>query len=290
VTNSAQRAYDALATHYDLFTSGHDYEAWTAALEGLLRRHGATRGALLDVACGTGNSFIPLRRRGWSVTGCDVSGAMLREAARKAPGVPLSVCDMRRLPRLGSFDVVWCLDDAVNYLLGADQLADALAGMRRNLRPGGLLLFDVNTLGTYRGFFASNSVVTAEDRVVVWEGRSSASFRPGGRAEAAVTAFVREEDGWRRRQAVHRQRHHPQGDVTAALERAGLQPLGIYGQGLDGLPGPGVDELRHTKAIYVARRGEEVSRSDPHRAPGASGRVRRVHPEGQLTATARGVA
>jgi hypothetical protein len=32
-----------------------------------------------------------------------------------------------------------CLDDALNYLLGDDDLARALASMARLLRPGGLL-------------------------------------------------------------------------------------------------------------------------------------------------------
>ena len=35
-----------------------------------------------------------------------------------------------------------------------EELDLALAGMRRNLAPGGLLMFDANTIHTYRGFFA----------------------------------------------------------------------------------------------------------------------------------------
>ena len=40
---------------------------------------------------------------------------------------------MRALPMLGQFDLVWCLDDAVNYLLSVDELTSCLAGLRRKL-------------------------------------------------------------------------------------------------------------------------------------------------------------
>jgi SAM-dependent methyltransferase len=294
---SARDAYDALAPHYDFFTAGHDYEAWTASLAGLMRRPASRPGRLLDVACGSGNSFLPLLRRGWSVAGCDVSPDMLRQAARKAPGVPLTACDARRLPVLGRFDVVWCLDDALNYLLEPGDLTAAFAGMRRNLAAGGELLFDLNTVATYRGFFASDVVVAGDDRLVAWHGRARPDAAPGGLAEATVTTFARGAGGASTRGvAVHRQRHHPAAAVAEALAEAGFEPPAIFGQGLDGVPTPGVDELADTKAVYVTRPArrrrprKEVSRSDPHRAPRASRRDGRVNPEGQLMPAGGGAA
>ena len=40
---------------------------------------------------------------------------------------------MRELPVLGSFELVWALNDAANYLLGDDDLAKALTAMAANL-------------------------------------------------------------------------------------------------------------------------------------------------------------
>src|SRR3954454_264344 len=91
--------YEELAPFYDAFTSGSDYENWTARILALLASYGWNGSSVLDVACGTGNSFLPLRRHGFAVTGCDRSPAMLAEAARKAPDVPLIEADMRDLPR-----------------------------------------------------------------------------------------------------------------------------------------------------------------------------------------------
>src|SRR3712207_1589560 len=156
--DEARAAYDALAPFYDEFTAHHDYDGWTAELEAIARDCGLAGTRLLDVGCGTGKSFLPFLRRGWTVTGCDLSARMVELAALKAPQVRLEVCDMRALPSLGTFDLVCCIDDGLNYLTEPEDVALTLAGLRRNLAPGGLVLFDVNTLATYRGFFASSTV------------------------------------------------------------------------------------------------------------------------------------
>jgi ThiF family len=53
---------------------------------------------------------------------------------------------------------------------------------------------------------------------------------------------------------IHRQRHFPEAEVLAALDRAGLECLDVHGHGLDGVLCQPLDEEVHTKAIYIARR------------------------------------
>ena len=249
-------AYDALAPFYDTFTRHHDYDAWTSELERLARDCGLNGTRILDVACGTGKSFLPFLARGWNVTACDLSAAMVAIASEKAPGVPLTVQDMRALRTIGCFDLVACIDDGINYLTGPGDVDAALAGMRRNLAPGGLLMFDVNTLATYRSFFASCAVSDDDDCMLVWQGLASADFSPGDHAAATVTAYTRVDgDSWKRCESRHRQRHHPPEVIGEALRRAGLEVVAVYGQGLDGRPTRALDEVRHTKAVFVAREG-----------------------------------
>jgi len=258
----ARCAYDVFAPFYDDFTAHHDYESWTADLEGLARDWGLTGSRLLDVGCGTGKSFLPFLRRGWTVAGCDLSPAMLERARVKAPAAQLVACDMRELPVLGEFDLVACIDDGLNYLADLADVRRALDGMRRNLAAGGLALFDVNTLATYRGFFASCSVVAGPESVLVWQGRTPRDADPGVLADATITAFSRRDGGaWSRADSHHRQRHHPAAAVGAALHDAGLEPLAVYGQGLDGKPSRGLDELRHTKAVFIARAARAPDRA-----------------------------
>jgi SAM-dependent methyltransferase len=254
MSDHARLAYDAFAPVYDRFTAHHEYGPWTATLEGLARAAGLRGRRLLDVACGTGKSFLPFLARGYAVTACDVSPAMAARAAAKAGGrARVEVHDMRALPVLGEFDLVCCLDDGVNYLDSPAELAAAFAGVRRNLAPGGVLVFDVNTLATYRSFFAGISVVQAAGHVLVWEGRAPADLGAGERAEATLDALVAEADGtWTRTASRHRQRHHPEATVTAALHAAGLRRVARYGMHLDGSVTDTLDELENSKAVYVA--------------------------------------
>lgn len=249
----AHDAYEATAPVYDAFTRHHRYELWTDMLERLLRPHGLpAAGRVLDVGCGTGKSFGPWEARGWSVTACDASPGMLARAAEKAaPRTRTLVADARDLPRLGAFDLVAMVDDVVNYL-GPDEHEPTFAGVRRNLAPDGLFVFDVNTILTYRTFFAATEVVEDDGCLVVWRGGASPRFGEGDVADAVLDAFVaRPGGGWERRHALHRQHHHPVAGLVDRLHAAGLRALAVHGADDECATGP-LDELRHTKAVVVA--------------------------------------
>jgi SAM-dependent methyltransferase len=150
-SRSAEIAYETIAPVYDEFTAHHDYEVVMAELLPALEQRGLTTGSLLDVGCGTGKSFLPMLARGWEVTACDISPAMVALAREKVDNsVRVEIADMRELSVFGEFDLVWAVDDAINYLLDFAELTAALTGMRDNLAPAGLLQFDVNTLLMYR--------------------------------------------------------------------------------------------------------------------------------------------
>jgi SAM-dependent methyltransferase len=249
----AERTYEAYAPVYDVFTAHYDYNGWLADLIALLERYGLRGRRLLDVGCGTGKSFLSLLPGGWRVTGCDISASMLELARAKAGGkARLERADMRALPTFGEFDLVWALDDAVNYLLDAEELRSALAGMRGNLASSGLLLFDVNTLHAYRTFFAETEVVEREGHRLVWRGLADPDVAAGSICESRLEIDP-DRPGDDASDCVHRQRHFPEAEVLATLADAGLECLDVYGQGLDGIPRQPLDEAVHTKAIYVAR-------------------------------------
>lgn len=253
----ARGAYEGTAPAYDDFTAHHRDEEWIADLLVALQSHGLKGTRLLDVGCGTGKSFLPMMSRGWEVTGCDISPSMLGLAREKVgEGVRLEIADMLALPRFGAFDLVWALDDTVNYLLSTGELEQALAGMRENLAPTGLLLFDLNTLLAYRTFFAETSVVERRGRRLAWRGLTAPDVAPGSICESRLEVGIGEEGAGPtggQTFSIHRQRHFPQDEVLATLERAGLECLDSYGIHTDGIREQPLDESIHTKAIYVAR-------------------------------------
>lgn len=244
-----------MAPVYDEFTHLNDYETWFGTLLPALEKHGLRHGRLLDVGCGSGKAFAPMLGRGWSIQGCDVSPAML-ELAREKGGadVRVDVADMRELPRFGEFELVWALNDPVNYMLDAEELELALGGMRQNLAPGGLLMFDANTISAYRGFFCEETVIERDGWRLIWRGRSKPEDPPGTVFEASFEAEpLAGRDGSPIAPELHRERHFPEAEILGAIAAAGLECLDVFGYtDEDGLVDP-LDEVGHYKAIYIAR-------------------------------------
>jgi len=231
MTNPAKSAYETFAPGYDEFTSANNYELWLGEiLLAELERHGLRHGRVLDVGCGTGRAFEPLLKRDWEIVGSDISPAMLdRARAKFGDAVPLTAADMRELPEFGAFDLVLCLNDAVNYLTEDGDLERAFTRMAANLAPTGLLLFDVNTLG---GF---------EDMYGAW-------VETGGVFERMLEATGVEPH-------LHRQRHFTPEQLESALAAVGLTLLAMLGQREEGkeiLLSPTLDEARDAKIVCIA--------------------------------------
>jgi len=246
----ARATYDAFAPIYNEFNHQNDYEMWLGeTLLPELEKHGLKRGRALDVGCGTGRAFGPLLRRGWELRACDLSPGML-ERAREEGGdrVQLDVVDMRELPDYGEFELVISLNDAVNYLLADEDLERALARMGANLAGDGLLLFDVNSKGTY-----DSGAWSGGSREVEYDGRSWA-WHGIGEVEGQPGVFETRIEGDDIEPIVHRERYRSEPEVREAMLAAGLDCLAALGmQEIDEkvvLSDP-VDESRDYKVIYI---------------------------------------
>ena len=240
--------YDAFAPTFDEFNGRYQFRRWTEKLLATAEAGGLRGKRLLDVGCGTGLSFVLPLERGFEVTGIDISAAMLARAEARGEGrVRLLEADMRALPTLGEFDLIWSLNDAMNYLMDEAELTAALVGMRRNLAPGGVLLFDLNTIAQYRGFWAEELVVEGGDgRRMVWNGLAR-DVEKGGVFESSYEGTGDGVEPHR-----HRQRHFPVVQVLAAIGAARLRASTVLGE-REGELSQGVDEERHTKAIFVCQ-------------------------------------
>jgi SAM-dependent methyltransferase len=251
--SSALDAYERLASHYDLFTAGYDHRRWVIALDRLARDHGLRGRRALDLGCGTGRALGPLRELRYDVSGCDVSPAMVAVARDRHPDVEIHVADMRALPPLGRFDIVLCLDDAVNYLLDEQELGAALSSISSLLTKGGLLVFDVNTALTYDTAFAHDHVVSDGWRLLAWRGRGL--DEQSGLARASIEIFTEHSQPglWERERSEHLQRHWRDAELTTAAGAAGLAVIDRVGQRTGAILEPDPDPARHTKVVYVLR-------------------------------------
>jgi SAM-dependent methyltransferase len=251
---SAYETYRRLAPFYDELTREHDYDGWTWHLERTALTYGVRGRRLLDAACGTGKSFMPFLERGYAVTGFDISPEMLAVAGAKAPWVELFAADVRELGHVGEFDLITCLDDAVNYLTGEDDLDLAFGSFARNLAEDGVLVFDVNTVSAYRTMWARDETLDCPELFLAWRGQAGEAFEPGGLAELTIEAFSETSAGvYERVTSHHVERHHPRCDVERALASAGLAAVGVFGQLPDGSLDVLADEDLHHKLVYFAQ-------------------------------------
>jgi SAM-dependent methyltransferase len=108
--------------------------------------------AILDVGCGTGRHSIELAKRGYAVTGLDLSAEMLSKAVSAARDENVSVEWIRAnatafvFPE--RFDAAICLCEGAFGLLGQaddpiDQPLSILCNVSRSLKPHGKALFTV---------------------------------------------------------------------------------------------------------------------------------------------------
>jgi ubiquinone/menaquinone biosynthesis C-methylase UbiE len=250
--DGVRRTYDALAPSYDDFTLGYGYkyETWTTTLVARVKEEGVHGERMLDVACGTGFSFIPLLEGGWQVTGCDISPAMIETArAKVGDRAELLVADMRELPEIGEFDLIWSINSAMNYLLTTDELTATLAGMRRNLAPQGLVLFDLMSLKTARAFFTGEFTVERGGKKFLWKG----AYSPGQTVALGALGGGRLAEEERPDVAdTHRMRHFAEAEVLEAIAAAGLRCVRVLGED-EGLLTEDLDEENEPTAVYICR-------------------------------------
>src|SRR5262245_6349015 len=116
-----ERFFDACAPHYLKwsFTKDTDVE-----IEFLCNELDLPAGAsILDIGCGTGRHAVALAKRGFRMTGIDLSRGMLREASRAAQAAGVKVdfvhADATTFRTDRKFDAVICLCEGAFTLIGS---------------------------------------------------------------------------------------------------------------------------------------------------------------------------
>jgi SAM-dependent methyltransferase len=183
--------------------------------------------AVLDAACGMGRHSLDFARKGFQVTGVDITAAYVKEAARlarreKLKNVQFQKGELRDLYRFqGSFDLVINLFTSFGYYQGANENQEALQQMAWALKPGGMLVMEIlprETLDeifnekswqvTRRGYLLQRRHWVEGGRKlrndIIWIGK-------GTQREAESEIFVYTKD-----------------ELTAMFRRAGLKHIRSY--------------------------------------------------------------
>ena len=101
---------------------------------------------VLDIACGTGPHLIRLARRGYQMSGLDLSPENVEFLRERASDLGFSadirVGDMTRFRLPARVDAALCMQDSQGHLLTNEAIVSHLRCVARALRPGGLYVFD----------------------------------------------------------------------------------------------------------------------------------------------------
>ncbi|MET0106496.1 MAG: methyltransferase domain-containing protein [Sedimenticola sp.] len=202
---------------------------------------------ILDVGCGTGRHAIEMARRGYRLTGLDLSAGMLakaREGAERA-GVELELihADATRFSLGRQYDAAICLCEGAFGLLGAEddpieQPLSILRNISQSLKPGAKVILTVlNAAAMIRRYQNSD----------VAEGR----FDPVRLVESGTLSPAEDEPP-----IATRERGFVPTELTLLCSLAGLSVLNIWG-GTAGNWGRRSIDLDEIEIMLVARKADK---------------------------------
>jgi len=186
---------------------------------------------ILDIGCGTGRHSIELARRGYAVTGIDLSESMLKKALSKASDLKLSVVfqkqDARNLPFSKEFDLAVMLCEGAFPLMETDEMNfQILQNASKSLTDTGKLIFT-----TLNGLFPLfHSVKEFMENQEKKEGTSTSeelTFDLMTFRDTSLASFV--DDLGNTLELECNERYYVPSEITWLLKSVGFKEVGIFG-------------------------------------------------------------
>ena len=185
---------------------------------------------ILDVGCGTGRHSIELTKRGYDITGIDLSESQLRRAREKAQEQGLSIdfiqMDARKMTFSSEFDVVIMLCEGGFSLMETDEMNfSILEGATRALKKKGKFIFT-----TLNGLFPLYHSVEKFMEEKGEEGNATyrsntfdlMTFRNHNSMEI-------EDDSGNKMNIESNERHYVPSEISWLLKSLGYRDIDIYG-------------------------------------------------------------
>ncbi len=129
---------------------------------------------VVDLGCGTGTLTNLMYKKGYDMIGIDVSDSMLDVAQKKRDDKEYDILyinqDMRDLDLYSTVGTVYSVCDSVNYILRDEELVRTFKLIEKFLYPGGLFMFDFNTVYKYSNILGDSTIAeNREDCAFIWE-------------------------------------------------------------------------------------------------------------------------
>ena len=229
--------YRALSLVYDTLTGNVDVEGRCSFVDGMFLKYGVPRGGIvLDAGCGTGQMTALLADKGYDMLGVDRSPDMLGIAYERAEGKDIRfLCqDLRELDLYGTVVGVVCLQDTLNHLTNKREVEEVLRRFALFTEPGGVLIFDVNTLYKHEAVLADNDFIFEfDDGLCAWRNSFEADKN---RTLMTVDVFLQNGARYDRMTDQFYETAYSQQTLEAILERCGYDVVDVRdGESYDAL-------------------------------------------------------
>ena len=223
--------YGFFSSVYDTLTENVNYAARADYIADLLADNGIKGGILLDLACGTGTLSIEMSKKGFEVIGVDASADMLSVAmnnAYEADRNILFLCQpMQQLDLYGTINAAICTLDSINHLTDPDDVQATFDKVSLFTEPGGVFVFDVNTVFKHREILADNTFVYDMDDVYcVWQ-NSLDSATDTVQIDLDIFEQV-DDDIYERMQESFCERAYALPLLKEMLGKAGFETVAVY--------------------------------------------------------------
>lgn len=135
------QSFEYFAKYYDLIYKDKNYEKEVTFIEDIFETFHKPQ-KILEIGCGTGNYTQILRRKGYGITGLDISESMLKIAKEKCRCDFLTgnICDISINEK---FDACIAMFAVMGYITKNLDIIKALNNIHKHLEPNGLFIFDV---------------------------------------------------------------------------------------------------------------------------------------------------
>ncbi len=226
-------AFFSLASCYDALTADVNYDKWANFYERVFEKENLKVKSILDLACGTGTLSYMLAERGYEVVGVDASYDMLAEAFGKegeyvVKTAPMFINqNMQELDLYGTVDAAVCCLDSVNYLRGIETVEAAFRRVLLFLEPGGVFIFDVNTIEKLRGLDGQVFIDEKDGIYCVWRAEYD---EEEGACYYGMDIFTKQEKLWKRDFEEHVEYAYSAEELKNALLSSGFVDVKIYGE------------------------------------------------------------
>ena len=224
-------AYTSFARVYDTFMDNIPYAEWAVYQTGLLNEYGVNDGLVLDLGCGTGNMTELLAKEGYDMIGVDNAEEMLEIAMEKREksghDILYLLQDMREFELYGTVRAVVSVCDSVNYIDEEEDLTEVFRLVNNYLDPGGVFIFDFNTLYKYREILGDRTIAeNREDCSFIWDNYYYEEERIN---EYELSIFIREKENlFRRYEETHFQRGYTLDEMIRMIKDSGLEFVTAY--------------------------------------------------------------